>query len=115
MKVSEVVKKLNLKVYSNNVGLERQVTGGYTSDLLSDVMGNVDEDQIWITLQNHKNVMAVASLKDVAAVILVKGIKPEEGLLHQSNQEGIPLLGTDMEAFETSGALYQLLSEATVI
>ena len=112
MKVREIVEKLSLKVFSNSEGLEREVSGGYTSDLLSDVMGNINEGDIWITLQSHKNIMAVASLKDIAAVILVKGIEPEEGTLNQSNIEGIPLLGADDEAFEVSGKLYKLLETA---
>jgi len=74
MKVKDVAQKLGLEVYSAPEGLEREVTGGYTSDLLSDVMGHAKEGQIWITLQTHKNIMAVASLRDLAAIILVKGI-----------------------------------------
>ena len=109
MKVNVIVEKLNLKVFSGNEGLEREVTGGYTSDLLSDVMGNADESQLWVTLQTHRNVMAVASLKEVAAVIIVKGLEPEENTISQSNDEGIPLLGTDLETFEISGKLYELL------
>ncbi|MBI9060496.1 MAG: serine kinase [Marinilabiliaceae bacterium] len=109
MKVNDIVEKLNLKVFSGKEGLDREVTGGYTSDLLSDVMGNADESQLWVTLQTHRNVMAVASLKEVAAVIIVKGLEPEENTMSQSNDEGIPLLGTDLETFEISGKLYELL------
>ncbi len=109
MKVSDIIEKLDLKVYSGKESLDTEVTGGYTSDLLSDVMGNVDEGQVWITLQTHKNIMAVASLKDVAAIVVVKGFQPDEATLAQSNEEGIPVLGTDMEAFEVSGRLYELL------
>ena len=110
MKLIEIVEKLGLEVFSNRDKLnEIEVTGGYTSDLLSDVMGNAQEGQVWITLQNHKNVMAVASLKDLAAVILVKGIKPEESFLKQSEDEEIPVLGTDRQAFEMSGELYTYL------
>jgi len=109
MKVNDIVEKLNLKVFSGKVGLDQEVTGGYTSDLLSDVMGNADEGQLWVTLQTHRNVMAVASLKEVAAVIIVKGLEPEENTMSQSNDEGIPLLGTDLETFEISGKLYELL------
>ncbi|TAJ14965.1 serine kinase [Marinilabiliaceae bacterium JC017] len=110
MKVCDIIEKLGLTVFSGEQGLDREITGGYTSDLLSDVMGNSEEGQVWITLQTHKNVMAVASLKDVAAIIIVKGFQPEEGTINQSNDEDIPLLGTDMEAFEVSGRLYELLN-----
>ena len=110
MKVAEIVKSLNLKVYSGESGLSNNIDGGYVSDLLSDVMGHADAGNVWVTLQNHKNVMAIASLKEVAAIILVKGIKPEDDTAEQSNQEGIPILGTDMETYEIVGRLYQELN-----
>lgn len=110
MKVSDIIEKLNLKVIAGAEGLQNEVTGGYTSDLLSDVMGNVDEGQVWITLQTHRNVMAVASLKEVAAVIIVKGLEAEESTVNQSNDEGIPLLSSDLETFELSGQLYKILN-----
>ncbi len=110
MKVCDLVEKLNLKVFCGEQGINNEVVGAYTSDLLSDVMGNVDEGQVWITLQTHRNIMAIASLKEVAAIILVKGYKPEKAAIEQSNEEGIPILGTDMETFEASGTLYRLLN-----
>ncbi len=111
MKVSDIVEKLDLKVIAGKEGLTNEVVGGYTSDLLSDVMGNAQEGQVWITLQTHRNVMAVASLKEVAAVIIVKGFEAEESTISQSNDEGIPLLSSDLETFELSGQLYQILKQ----
>lgn len=111
MTVNDVVKSLELSVFGGEKGLSREVTGGYVSDLLSDVMGNALEGDVWATLQTHKNVMAVASLKEVAAVILVKGLKPDEDMLAQSNEEDIPVLGTEMETFELAGRLYGLIKK----
>lgn len=110
MTVSDLVKELGLKVFSGEKGLDRQVTGGYVSDLLSDVMGSAQENQVWITLQVHQNVMAIASLKDMAAVILVKGFQPNENTIRHSNSENIPILGTELNTFEITGKLYQLLN-----
>ena len=112
MQVKDIVKSLNLKVFSGTAGLENKVQGGYVSDLLSDVMGNADAGSIWITLQNHKNVMAISSLKELAAVILVKGIEPEADTAAQSNQEGIPVLGTNLTTFEVAGKFYGLINKA---
>jgi predicted transcriptional regulator len=111
MKVSEIVKQLGLKVFSGSDGLENEITNGYTSDLLSDVMGHADAGCVWITLQTHKNVMAIASLKDLSAVILVKGFEPEIDMAAQSNEEGIPVLGSREEAFTVSGKLYNLVHQ----
>lgn len=110
MTVKELVTKLNLKVFSGEKGLENSITSGYTSDLLSDVMGHSNQGCVWVTLQTHKNIMAIASLKDHAAVVLVKGLKPDEDTLVKSNEENLPILGTELQAFEITGMIYQLLN-----
>lgn len=110
MKVFDLVNEFKLTVFSGEAGLNNNVEGGYVSDLLSDVIGHAKEGEVWITLQTHQNVMAVASLKDLAAVILVKGFEPNEDTVEHSNNESIPVLGTEMGAFEIAGKLYQLLA-----
>ncbi len=110
MKVKELVEKLNLQVLSGAEGLDRDIEGCYVSDLLSDVMGNAEMGNVWVTLQTHKNVMAIASLKELACVILVKGQTASEDTLEQSNEEGIPFLSTTMQTYETVGKIYQLLN-----
>jgi serine kinase of HPr protein (carbohydrate metabolism regulator) len=111
MKVSDLVQQLGLKILGGEKGLNREITGGYTSDLLSDVMGHAGAGQVWISLQTHKNVMAIASLKELAAVIVVKGLRPETDMLEHAGLEDIPVLGTTEEAFEISGKIYQLLNQ----
>lgn len=109
MKVDELVGKLGLRVINRGGNYEREITGGYTSDLLSDVMGNVEEGMVWITLQAHRNIIAVASLKEVAAIMLINGAKLDEESLKQASAEGVTILSTDMSSFEASGRLYSLL------
>jgi predicted transcriptional regulator len=109
MKTIDIVKALNLRIYSGKKYLDKDVIGGYVSDLLSDVMGNAREGQIWITLQTHKNIMAVASLKDLPAIILVKGLIPDEETLLKSEEEELPILGTELDTFTICGRLYELL------
>jgi predicted transcriptional regulator len=111
MTVKEIAEELNLEIFSGNTGIAKKVTGGYTSDLLSDVMGKADAGKIWITLQTHQNSVAVASLKDLAAIILVHGFKPEEDAAKQSDEEKIPILGTQEGAFEISGRLFKLINK----
>ena len=110
MKVRELVEKLNLKVLSGENGLDRDIDGCYVSDLLSDVMGNAEMGNVWVTLQTHKNVMAIASLKELACVILVKNLTASEDTVEQSNEEGIPFLSTDMQTYETVGKIYTILN-----
>lgn len=111
MKVRELVEKLDLKVFSGEKGLDNEISGGYVSDLLSDVMGFAKDGQVWVTLQTHKNIMAIASLKDLAAVIVVKGFEPENDTMEVSDEEGIPILGSKEQTFELSGKIYNLIGE----
>lgn len=111
MKVSDVVKELDLTVFCGSEGLDAEVAGGYTSDLLSDVMGHVEEGMLWITMQTHQNILAVATLKDVSAVLIVNGASPDEETMEKGREEAVPLLGTELTAFEVSGRIYQLLQK----
>lgn len=111
MTVREIVEKLNLTVFSGENGLDKEIDGGYVSDLLSDVMGYAQMGQVWVTLQTHKNVMAIASLKELSAIILVKGFKPDADTVAQSNAEDIPILGTDEQTYSLVGKLYELLQK----
>ncbi|MBM3296186.1 MAG: serine kinase, partial [Candidatus Aminicenantes bacterium] len=71
MTVEEVIRTLSLSVLCGGPDLAREVRGGYTSDLLSDVMARSREGDVWITLQTHQNIIAVARLKNLSAVVLV--------------------------------------------
>jgi len=115
MTVQDLIKDFDLTLYSGEEGLNRKVAGGYASDLLSDVMGHAREGQVWVTLQTHKNVMAIASLKDLAAVILVKDHAPDEDAALQSDEEGVPILGTSRQTFEMVGELYLAFRDHEVI
>jgi predicted transcriptional regulator len=109
MTLAEVINKLGWKVISGQDQLEREITGGYCSDLLSDVMGNAQEGQVWLTVQVHKNIVAVAALKELSAILLVKGLKATNEAIEAAKEEGIPVLQTDEPAFETAGELYKLM------
>ena len=108
MKLREIVKELGLEVRCAAQNLDTQVSGGYVSDLLSDVMANSEKDNIWITLQIHQNIVGVASLKELAGIIMVNGREPEEETLRKAEAENIPIMLTKLPAFEIVGRLYQL-------
>ncbi len=109
MTTEQLIKELNLKVYNGGELATREVTGGYVSDLLSDVMGHAKEGEVWITLQSHANVVAIASLKELAAILLVKGIEPEMAVMEKAEEEGIMIVGTKEDTFTITGKLFQLL------
>ena len=109
MTINELVNELKLTVFAGQQGLNKTISSAYCSDLLSDVMGNAQENNIWITLQTHKNAVAVAVLKDLSGQILVNNHQPNADAIEAANEEGIPLLGTEKSAFEICGLLYPLL------
>ena len=108
MKASEIVEKLGLEVRSGADKLYMEVTGGYVSDLLSDVIANSRAGNLWVTLQIHENVVAVASLNDLAAVLMINGREPSEETRKKAEEEGIPIMISKQPAFEVVGRLYAL-------
>lgn len=86
----------------------REVNGVYIGDLLSWVMSSANADNAWITIMSNINVVAVASLVDVACVILAEGVTPDEGVIAQANAKGINILSTDKSSYETAVALSEL-------
>ena len=109
MKLKDIVEKLKLRVICGEECLENEITGGYCSDLLSDVMGNAQEGHVWITIQVHKNIIAVASLKELSAIMLVKGLMPTEETIVTAKEQGVAIVQTSETAFEIAGKLYNLI------
>lgn len=109
MKIAELVQALGLEIKCGRDYLGKEVTGGYTGDLLSDVMGNSREGYIWITRQVHQNIVAVASLKEHAGIILINSCQPTQDTLEKAEAEKIPIMVSDLPAFEISGKIYNLL------
>jgi len=108
VKLTELIQELNLSVRSAKGNLDREVTGGYASDLLSDVLAHGEEGNLWITLQVHQNIVAVASMKDLAGIILVNGREPEQEAIEKAEAENIAIMVTEMPTFELVGRLYNL-------
>lgn len=111
MRLNQIIKELNLKLCTGSSNLDREITGGYTSDLLSDVMANAKEGNIWVTIQRHQNVVAVASLKELSGIILANNRELEDEALKKAEEEGIPVMVTELPAFEIAGRFYQLLRQ----
>lgn len=111
MTLQDIITSLHLDVFTPQVRLDRTVSGGYCGDLLSDVMGHAPAFSVWMTVQTHVNVVAVASLKDIRAILLVRGQKPEQDTLDRCISEGIALLGSEKNAFELAGELSKILEK----
>lgn len=106
MKLSEMIETFGLAVFSKP-GADPEVSRGYASDLLSDVMANAGKGFVWLTMQTHLNVVAVAELKDIAAVLVVGGHRPAPETIEIATTKGVCLLGTELPAFEAAGRLHE--------
>ena len=107
MQLAEIAEKLQLRVRSGQDRLNVEITRGYASDLMSDVLANTDTGDLWITLQTHQNIVAVSVMKSLAGVILVNSREPMEDTLEKAVAEGMPVMVSDLPAFELIGRLYQ--------
>ncbi|MGQ9681805.1 MAG: DRTGG domain-containing protein [Anaerolineae bacterium] len=107
MTVRELAAALNLSALTGKAHLDREVTGGYASDLLSCVMAGARAGDIWVTLQAHANVVAVASLLDLAAVVITEGVRPDAATMERAEAEGVVLLSSPRPTFAVVSGLAQ--------
>lgn len=108
MTATELAAKLNATSIVEPA-LDREVTCGYTGDLLSRVMGRAESDSVWVTIMTNVNVVAVASLADVSAVVFAEGVKPDEAAVEAAREHGVNLYASDKPAFELCGEISALL------
>ena len=98
MTVKELVQVLDAKVYNLDDEM-REITSGYAGDFLSAVMGKAPTDSAWFTIMNNVNVCAVATLAEVAVVVLCEGVEPDEPLLNKVKMQGVNLIAVKEDIF----------------
>jgi predicted transcriptional regulator len=108
MTLGEVVKALNLEVRTAAEEMDREVKGGYVSDLLSDVIAGAVEGDIWVTLQLHQNIVAVAFLNNLAGIVIVGGREPDQQTLKKAEEQGVPIMISPSPTYEVAGNLWEL-------
>ena len=108
MKLKEIGQQLAFEVWAARGQLEKEVTSGYATDMLSCAMAKVQVGCVWVTLQVHSNVVAVASLTDAAGVIITEGAKPDAATIKKAEEEGVPILTTDLTTFTVVSRLFEL-------
>ena len=109
MNLQQIIDYLALSPYTEQKEFSEITTAsGYCSDLLSCVMTGANSKSIWVTLQSHSNIVAVAALLEVSAVIITEGAKPDEVTINKANEENVILLGTSAGNFEVVGKLWEM-------
>lgn len=99
MTVKEVAEKLDLKILTGEG--EKEIKGFYACDLLSWVISHASSGDMWLTVMNNINILAVASLSDVACIVIPEGVEIYDNLAQRANEKGITILSTNMSAADT--------------
>ena len=105
MTVKELAATLDLQILTGDINLEREVQGGYCGDLLSFVMGRASSGDAWVTIMTNINTVAVASLTDVACVILADGSVPEQAVIDRAQSQDVNLFVSELPSYEVCAAL----------
>jgi hypothetical protein len=109
MTLQDVIERLGLNLATQPRDFSRIVPAhGYASDLLSCVMAGARRQGLWVTLQAHANVVAVAALLELGAVIITENAQPEPDTIGKANEEGVTLLTTPLSTFEVAGRLWEM-------
>ena len=108
MNLQQIIDQLDLAVLTESRDFANIApTGGYSSDLLSCVMAGAKKGHLWITLQAHLNIVAVAALNEVAAVIITENAQPDAASVAKANEQGVILLSTSLPTYEVNGKLWE--------
>ncbi len=109
MTLDQIIKEVELEILTAPEKVDEIIpTSGYISDMLSCVMTGAKSQSLWITLQSHNNIVAVACLFDVAAIIITEGAQPDEETLRKANEEGVTILSTSRNSFYVVGKLWEM-------
>ncbi len=111
MKVKDLLKEESFTVIAGEKGLDKELEGVYIGDLLSWVMAHLQENEAWITIQSHVNVIAVAVLNDAACILLAEGAYLDEDAKKKADQEDLAVIMTSMSAFELAVKINELMKE----
>ncbi|MCL2244345.1 MAG: DRTGG domain-containing protein [Treponema sp.] len=108
MKISEVTAALNAEICQDQFE-DAELSGAYTSDLLSDVIAHAKDGGALITIQAHKNTIAVAALVNISVIIICNSRPLTDDILEAARDEGIAIIRTKENQFTVSGKLWEML------
>ena len=106
MNIQRLVELTSSKLLTQGTTPTREVTCGYSCDLLSWVMAHGKSGMAWITVQTHMNAVAVATLMEMAAIIVPEGIAVPEEVVERASNEGLAILSSEKTAYELCGLMY---------
>jgi hypothetical protein len=105
VKLEDLLRSINAQLLTESMPAD--IGGCYISDLLSDVLAHAEPGVLWVTVQTHRNVIAVAATKDIAAVLFTCDRKPDQATVVEAEEQGIVLLTTSLTTYEAAGKLWE--------
>ena len=105
MKVCDLVNNQEFRLLSGDEN--RELSGCYIGDLLSLAMSKVQKDNIWITIQNNINIIAVASLTEAGCIVICEGFTLDETVLSKAKDEGVTVITTELPEYEVAKILVE--------
>jgi hypothetical protein len=105
VQLNDLLELLEARALTRTVATE--VRGGYIADLLSDVLANAEAGMLWVTIQTHRNVVSVAAMKDIGAVLITRSREPGPEVIAEADEEGITILTTPLSTYEAAGKLWE--------
>lgn len=106
MKISEVKDKLELRAITG--GVDDDISGCYIGDLMSLAMANLQEGNIWITVQTNINAVAVSVLKEASCIIIADGFEPDNAALKKAEEEGLTIFASKKSVYDLAKQLGEL-------
>jgi len=109
MTLEEIITRLGLTpLTSPRPAASIVPSAGYASDLFSCVMAGAQHGNLWITLQAHANIIAIAALLELSAIIITENAQPDAATLQKASEQGVTLLSTRLSNYEIAGRLWEM-------
>ncbi|QHQ60424.1 hypothetical protein Ana3638_06265 [Anaerocolumna sedimenticola] len=112
MTVQELINKGIFEVINTGDNLDKVISKPFCCDLLSIAMGKAPADSAWVTVMGNINTLAVATLTDIACIILAEGAVLDVPALNKAKDQNITVLSTDKPIFDTSLMVYEMIHAA---
>ena len=105
MKLKELAEKLELKCVTRS--FDKEISGVYISDMVSDVIANAKAGNLLVTVQIHNNVIAAANLVDLSGIVVTQGKLPADDVVKMAEKAEIPIFSTDLNRWQVATKLYE--------
>ncbi len=106
MNLKQIKQLLNADVLSGEKLLDMDINTVFACDLMSDVLAYVEDKTLLLTGLCNPHTIRTAEMKDINAVVFVRGKKPDEETLRLAEETGIVVMATDLILYNSCGILY---------